>query len=64
MMEKANPYPELPPTLTVKDVKDFMRISLGGAYRLVNSGEIRAKVVGRQLRIPRDEFLRYLSSNS
>ncbi|MDE6902555.1 MAG: helix-turn-helix domain-containing protein [Lachnospiraceae bacterium] len=64
MEKSSNYYPELPPTLTVRDIKEILRISLGGAYRLVNSGEIRAKTVGRQFRIPRDEFLRYLRSNT
>lgn len=61
--KNSNYYPELPPILTIRDIKEILRISLGGAYRLVNSGEIRAKTVGRQFRVPRDEFLWYLSSN-
>ena len=64
MSKNADLYPEIPPILTVKDLKALLRISRGGAYRLVNSGEIRAKTVGKQLRIPRDEFLRYIHSQT
>ena len=61
-MRNYNDFPELPEILTVKDLQKFLRISLNTAYALVRSGEIRAKTVGRQLRILRSEFLRYLNS--
>lgn len=52
---------EIPLFLTVKDIHQILGISLNTAYALVRSGEIRAKTVGRQLRIPRSEFLRYVN---
>lgn len=52
----------IPAILTVKDVQRLLRMSLNTAYTLIRSGELRAKTVGRQLRIPRDEFLRYLNT--
>lgn len=54
---------ELPLFLTVKDLQRILRISPSVAYGLVNAGEIRAKTVGRQLRISRDDFLRYVNAN-
>lgn len=54
---------DLPLFLTVKDLERILRISQSVAYRLVNTGEIRAKTVGRQLRISRDDFLMYVKSN-
>lgn len=54
---------ELPMFLTVKDLQRILRVSQSVAYGLVNAGEIRAKTVGRQLRISRDDFLRYVNAN-
>jgi len=53
---------DLPLFLTVKDLQRVLRISHNTAYGLVASGEVRAKTVGRQLRIPRSELTRYLNS--
>ncbi len=53
---------DLPLFLTVKDLQQLLRISHNTAYELVHSGEIRAKTVGRQLRIPRSELIRYINS--
>lgn len=52
---------EIPLFLTVKDIHRILGISLNTAYGLIRSGELRAKTVGRQLRIPRSEFLRYVN---
>ena len=53
---------EIPLILTVKDVQRILGISINTAYAIIRSGELRAKTVGRQLRISRSEFLRYLDS--
>ena len=53
---------DIPAFLTVKDLQRLLRVSINTAYGLIRSGEIRAKTVGRQLRIPRSEFLRYINT--
>lgn len=53
---------EIPDFLTVKDLQKLLRVSLNTCYGLIHSGEIRAKTVGRQLRIPRSEFIRYINT--
>lgn len=53
---------DIPAVLTVKDVQRLLRVSLNTVYSIIRSGELRAKTVGRQLRIPRSEFLRYLNT--
>lgn len=53
---------DIPAILTVKDLQRLLRVSINTAYGLIRSGEIRAKTVGRQLRIPRSEFLRYINT--
>lgn len=62
MNQNSDFMAEIPLVLTVKDIRNILGISLNTAYQLVRSGEIRAKTVGRQIRIPRSEFLRYLNS--
>lgn len=58
-MQKNEDFQKIPEFLTIKEVQALLRISKNTAYSLVHSGEIRAKVVGRQWRIPRREFERY-----
>ena len=60
METTADLYRDIPITLTVKDLQRYLRVSLGVAYDLVNSGQIKAITVGRQLRIPKREFIRFL----
>lgn len=51
---------KIPEFLTVKELQELLRVSRGTAYALVHSGELRAKVIGRQLRIPRSEYERFV----
>lgn len=53
---------DIPDFLTVKDLQKLLRVSLNTCYSLIHTGEIRAKTVGRQLRIPRSEFIRYINT--
>lgn len=61
-MKNCDNFASIPDVLTVKDLQRLLRVSINTAYGLVRSGEIRAKTVGRQLRIPRSEFIRYIST--
>lgn len=61
-MKNCDDFAAIPDVLTVKDIQKLLRVSINTAYGLIRSGEIRAKTVGRQLRIPRSEFLRYLNT--
>lgn len=61
-IENGTDLDHIPAVLTIKDVQRLLRISLNTAYGLVHSGELRAKTVGRQLRISRSEFIRYLNT--
>jgi DNA binding domain, excisionase family len=46
--------------LTVAEVVAIMRVSKMTVYRLVGSGELPAKRIGRSLRIPRSALSSYL----
>jgi excisionase family DNA binding protein len=47
---------------TVKEVSQYLRISLGGTYALIRSGEIPAKKLGGRWVIPRRRFAAWLDS--
>ena len=62
--EKINPdftLHELPLTLTVTDLMRVLGIGRNTAYNLVNSGEIYSIKVGRQVRIPRQALIDYMT---
>lgn len=47
--------------LVIEDIMDILQIGRNSAYKLINSGEIRALRVGRNIRIPKVFLLDYLS---
>ena len=53
---------ELPLALTIEQLAQVLRIGRGSAYRLAQTGELRTIKIGRQIRIPKAELLRYLGS--
>lgn len=56
-------WDELPLFLTVEDIQRLLRVSKNTAYAIVRSGELRAKMVGRQYRIPRSAIMKYAEQN-
>lgn len=61
-MQKSDNLKKIQEVLTVKELQAVLRVSKNTTYSLIHSGEIRAKLVGRQMRIPRSEVERYLNS--
>ena len=57
-------YGDLPLTLHVEDLMPVLDIGRNTAYELVRSGQIRSVRVGRQIRIPKEALLEFLSSES
>jgi excisionase family DNA binding protein len=47
---------------TVREVSRYLRISLGGTYALIRSGEIPAKKLGGRWVIPKQRFAAWLDS--
>ena len=47
---------------TVKEVSQYLRLSLGGTYALIRSGEIPAKKLGGRWVIPKRRFADWLDS--
>ena len=50
---------ELPEVMTIKEVKQFLKIGRNSAYDLINHKEFRVLRVGRNIRICRADFLRW-----
>ena len=53
-------YDDLPLTLRVEDLMPILGIGRNTAYELVWSGRIKSVKVGRQIRIPKQEMIRFL----
>lgn len=54
-------FKSLPLVLRIPDLMRVLGIGRNSAYDLVHSNQIRVIRVGRQIRIPRDEVIRFLS---
>ena len=61
MASNYRSYDELPLTLRVKDLISILDIGRNTAYELVRCGKIRSIRIGKQLRIPKQALIDYLS---
>ena len=63
MNTKYRSYDELPLTLRVEDLTSILDIGRNTAYELVRSKQIFSVKIGRQLRIPKQALIDYLTSS-
>lgn len=61
MNTKYRSYDELPLTLRVEDLTSILDIGRNTAYELVRCKKIRSIRIGKQLRIPKQALIDYLS---
>ncbi|MDY5509898.1 helix-turn-helix domain-containing protein [Dysosmobacter sp.] len=64
MASKYRSYDELPLTLRVEDLMPILDIGRNTAYELIRCGKIRSIRIGKQLRIPKDALVEYLSDEN
>ena len=64
MENKYRSLDDLPVTLRVEELMPILGIGRNTAYELVRSGRLRSIRVGRQIRIPKAEVLRFLNTNA
>ena len=64
MASKYRSYDELPLTLRVEDLTSILDIGRNTAYELVRCKKIRSIRIGKQLRIPKDALVEYLSDEN
>ena len=63
MTSNYHSYDELPLTLRVEDLMPILDIGRNTAYELVRSKQIFSVKIGRQLRIPKQALIDYLTSS-
>ena len=63
MRSKYHSFEELPLTLRVEDLMPILGIGRNTAYELVRSKQIYSVKIGRQLRIPKQALIDYLTSS-
>ena len=63
MASKYRSYDELPLTLRVEDLMPILDIGRNTAYELVRSKQVFSVKIGRQLRIPKQALIDYLTSS-
>ena len=64
MRNNYHSFDELPLTLRVEDLMPILGIGRNTAYELVRSKQIYSVKIGRQLRIPKDALVEYLSGGN
>ena len=64
MENKYHSLDDLPVTLRVEELMPILGIGRNTAYELVRSGRLRSIRVGRQIRIPKAEVLRFLNTHA
>ena len=64
MENKYRSLDDLPMTLRVEELMPILGIGRNTAYELVHSGKLRSIRVGRQIRIPKAEVLRFLNTHA
>jgi excisionase family DNA binding protein len=55
-----NEYPDI---LNVRQLAEALKIGRNNAYELVRSGKIKSVVIGRQIRIPKDSVVDFLTKD-
>ena len=63
MSNNYHSFDELPLTLRVEDLMPILGIGRNTAYELVRSKQIFSVKIGRQLRIPKQALIDYLTSS-
>lgn len=64
MENKYRSFDGLPLTLRVEDLMSILGIGRNTAYELVRTKQIRSVKVGRQLRIPKQCLIDYLTATT
>ena len=67
MVKKACTYrsfEDLPLVLRIEDLMPLLAVGRNTAYELVRCGAIRSIRVGKQVRIPKDAIIEYISAKN
>ena len=61
MTNRYHSFDELPLTMRVEELMPILGIGRNTAYELVHSGQIKGIRIGRNIRIPKSEVIRFLN---
>ena len=64
MDKRPTSFDSLPLALRVEDLIPILNIGRNTAYELVRSGQIKSIRIGRQLRIPKESVVAFLSQTA
>lgn len=64
VIDRPTSFDDLPLTLRVEELIPVLGIGRNTAYELVRSGQIRSIRIGRQLRVPKDAVLDFLTQQN
>ena len=62
MTERPTSFDDLPLTLRVEELMPVLNIGRNTAYELIRCGKIRSVRIGKQLRVPKQALIDYLSN--
>ena len=63
MTERPTSFDDLPLTLRVEELMPILNIGRNTAYELIRCGKLHSIRIGKQLRIPKQALIDYLSNN-
>lgn len=64
VIDRPTSFDDLPLTLRVEELIPVLGIGRNTAYEQVRSGQIRSIRIGRQLRVPKDAVLDFLTQQN
>jgi len=64
MAKRPTSFDDLPLTLRVEELMPILCIGRNTVYELIRCGKLHSVRVGKQLRVPKQAVIDYLSSNS
>jgi len=62
MTNRYHSFDDLPLTMRVEELMPILGIGRNTAYELVHSGQIKGIRIGRNIRIPKSEVIRFLNN--
>ena len=62
MTNRYYSFDDLPLTMRVEELMPILGIGRNTAYELVHSGQIKGIRIGRSIRIPKSEVIRFLNN--
>ena len=64
VIDRPTSFDDLPLTLRVEELMPILGIGRNTAYELIRSDQIRSVRIGRQLRVPKDAVLDFLTQQN